>query len=185
MSEEMKPSHGWVEVKAEPGNGSGRGRGRRNNGKAPKKQPQRGLGVEQLERLRMEETLKKASEASGIPTFHDHQHLLQCHTSQVFASGNVPVRYGVPSSSGFQFPQQNNNNTIASGSGGLIGFNAWVVPNQQQHNRVTFPYGSGPILCNTPLVRNNNTLETSKELSSIPNLPFNQRVDLFLKVFIY
>lgn len=179
MSEEMKPFHGWVEVKA------GGGRGRRNNGKAPKKQPQRGLGVEQLERLRMEETLKKAAEASGIPTFHDHQHLLQCHPPQVFASGNVPVRYGVPSSNGFQFPQQNNN-TIASGSGGLIGFNAWVVPNQQQHNRVTFPYGSGPILCNTtPLVRNNNTLETSKELSSMPNLPFNQRVDLFLKVFIY
>ncbi|RDX81994.1 hypothetical protein CR513_37265, partial [Mucuna pruriens] len=139
--------------------GRNRSRSRRANGKGPKKPPQRGLGVAQLERLRIQESWKKMSEASGgmIPTtlHHDHQ-LVQCHPP-VFATGTLPVRYGAPSSNHpfqFQCPQQhvinaNNSSTIGGG---------WIFPN------MFGSYGSGgPLLLGTPL-------ETSKELSSMPNL---------------
>ncbi|KAK7401867.1 hypothetical protein VNO78_13697 [Psophocarpus tetragonolobus] len=140
--------------------GRSRSKSRRTNGKGPKKPPQRGLGVAQLERLRIQESWKKMSEGcSGgilqVPTLHDQQQLFQCHPP-VFASGGVPVRYGAPSPNlGFQFQcsQQhviNGGNTIGGG---------WILP-----NRVGCSYGSGPpLLLGTPL-------ETSKELSSIPNL---------------
>ncbi|TKY49030.1 Plant transcription factor NOZZLE [Spatholobus suberectus] len=138
--------------------GRSRSRSRRANGKGPKKPPQRGLGVAQLERLRIQESWKKMSEGSGelpVPNFNDHHHLVQCHPPPMFASGSVPVRYGAPSSNhSFQFQclQQhviNGNNAIGGG---------WILPN------MVGSYGSGPpLLVGTPL-------ETSKELSSIPNL---------------
>ncbi|CAJ1957063.1 unnamed protein product [Sphenostylis stenocarpa] len=144
--------------------GRSRSRSRRTNGKGPKKPPQRGLGVAQLERLRIQESWKKMSEGSSgvlpVTTLHDHhqqQQHFQCHPP-AFANGGIPLRCGAPSANlGFQFqcPQQqviNGNNTIGGG---------WIV-----HNRVVGngSYGSGPpLLVGTPL-------ETSKELSSIPNL---------------
>nr|KYP58821.1 hypothetical protein KK1_014243 [Cajanus cajan] len=103
------------------------------------------------------------------PTFHDHHHhhhFLQCHP-QVFASGSVPVRYGAPAPSSnhaFQCPQQhviNGSNTIGVSSqcpfvGNKSG-GGWILPNMMGS------YGSGPpLLVGTPL-------ETSKELSSMPN----------------
>uniref|UniRef100_A0A0R0GVC1 Uncharacterized protein n=1 Tax=Glycine max TaxID=3847 RepID=A0A0R0GVC1_SOYBN len=154
-------------------------RSRRSNGKGPKKPPQRGLGVAQLERLRLQESWKKMSEGSSsgggvlqvpLPTLHDHYHqqqqLFQCHPPHppVFAaSGGVPVRHGAPSPPTpnlgfqyFQYPQQqqvmingSNNSTIGGG---------WMLPNRVDS------FGSvSPLLVGTPL-------ETSKELSSIPNL---------------
>ncbi|KAJ1395597.1 hypothetical protein SESBI_33285 [Sesbania bispinosa] len=59
-----KPLCACEESKAEPG----RSRGRKNNVKGPKKAPQRGLGMEKLERLRIQESWKKMAEASGVPT---------------------------------------------------------------------------------------------------------------------
>ncbi|TKY49032.1 hypothetical protein E2542_SST26458 [Spatholobus suberectus] len=140
--------------------GRSRSRSRRASGKGPKKPPQRGLGVAQLERLRIQESWKKMSEDSGVlpvPNFNDHHHhhLVQCQPPPMFASGSLPVRYGAPAPSlnlGFQCPQQhviNGNNTIGGG---------WMLPNR------VGSYGSGaPLLVGTPI-------ETSKELSSIPNL---------------
>nr|XP_012572724.1 probable basic-leucine zipper transcription factor S [Cicer arietinum] len=147
--------------------GTAKNRGRRSNGKGPKKPPQRGLGVEQLERMRAQETLKKMAEASGIVHL-DHHH--QCHFGNSNNSVN-PLRYNAQYSSNgsFHFPQQmmmnenNNNNNVF---GAFIGNNknhnvgaGWLVPNINQHN---------------------NKLETSKNLSSMSNIN-SQCFDLCLK----
>ncbi|KAK7324618.1 hypothetical protein VNO77_28330 [Canavalia gladiata] len=158
----MKAAEGCEESKVE----GGRRRGRKANAKGPKKAPQRGLGVAQLERLRMQESWKKMSEAYGAsPTLHE----LQCHTP-MFVSGNVPVMCGTaaPSSNhhvhagliAFQCPQQQ----VITGNKG------WFLSNSLSS------FGSGPpLLVGTPL-------ETSKELSSMPNLHSQpQSFDLSLK----
>ncbi|XP_022632671.1 protein SPOROCYTELESS [Vigna radiata var. radiata] len=131
--------------------GRSRSRSRRTNGKGPKKPPQRGLGVAQLERLRIQESWKKMSEGSSgvlppVTTLHDHHH----HQQQLFQRHPSP-------NLGFQFqcPQQH----VISGNSTIGG--SWIVPNRVVGNG---SYGSGPpLLVGTPL-------ETSKELSSIPNL---------------
>ncbi|KAJ1383778.1 hypothetical protein SESBI_43075 [Sesbania bispinosa] len=183
-----KPLCACEDSKAEPG----RSRGRKTNVKGPKKAPQRGLGVEKLERLRIQESWKKMAEASGVPTLHD-PHLLQCHPP-MFGSGSVPMRYGAPSPNhahgGFQCPHQQvmmNGNTVpfignkggmnVLGGGGSNVAAGWLMPNQV--NRVG-PYGSGPSLLG-PLV--GTPLETSKELSSMPNVHYSQPecLDLCLK----
>ncbi|KAH1144336.1 hypothetical protein GLYMA_12G217800v4 [Glycine max] len=94
-----------------------------------------------------------------LPTLHDHHHhqqqqLFQCHPPPVFAaSGGVPMRYGAPSPNlGFQYFQHLQQHVI-NGHNNTIGGDC-MLPS----------FGSGPpLLVGTPL-------ETSKELSSIPNL---------------
>ncbi|OIV92388.1 hypothetical protein TanjilG_09986 [Lupinus angustifolius] len=157
---------------------SSRGRkGNNNNGKGPKKQPQRGLGVEKLERLRMQESLMKMNETCSrvvplIPTF----------TSVQDHFNSVPVRYGAPNhvQGVFQCPPQqvlNGNNRSKGVDGTSSGFSGvgFVVPNQV--NRVS-SYGYGvPLL--SPLV--GTPLVTSKELSSMPNVHFEpQSFDVYL-----
>lgn len=172
-----------------------RSRGRRNNGKGPKKPRQRGLGVEQLERLRI------ASGGVPIPTLHDHHHhLLQCHPAPPMF-GSVPVRYGAPAPpspnyhhahGGFHqyCPHQQQQQQVIGGTTGLnvlggggdhcsvtggVATAGWVVPNQ--HNNRVGPYGSGPPTLFSPM-------ENSKELSSMPNVHSDQSLDLCLKVYL-
>ncbi|KAJ1404684.1 hypothetical protein SESBI_26419 [Sesbania bispinosa] len=150
-----KPLCACEESKAELGTS----RGMKTNVKGPKKAPQRGLGVEKLE------------------------------------SGSVPMRYGAPSPNhahgGFQCSHQQvmMSGTVAfiGNKGGMnvlggVGSNVaagWLMPNQV--NRVGL-YGSGPSLFG-PFV--GTPLETSKELSSMPNVHYSQPecLDLFFKVF--
>ncbi|KAE9585234.1 putative transcription factor NOZZLE family [Lupinus albus] len=180
--------------------GRSSGRGRKTQGKGPKKQPQRGLGVEQLERLRMQESLMKMNETcSGfpvIPNFPDHHHHHHHHLP-VFpsftsvqdpfnssTSSSVPVRYGAPNHVQGVIqcsPQQVlNGNSIGvwDQNGPFIGNNrvgvssgicgvGFVVPNQL--NRVS-SYGFGVPTLSPNLV--GSPLETSKELSSMPNVHF-------------
>lgn len=196
----------------EPGRSS---RGRKANGKGPKKQPQRGMGVAQLERLRAQESLMKMNETCGVPTnFPDNFSMLPFTTVQdrfISSSSSVlPVRYGGAAAASnhvhgvVQCHQQViNGNTIAvwgqgpnfignSRSGGLnvvasrgVGACSGIcgvglVPNQQL-NRVS-SYGSVAPLW-TPLV--GSPLETSKELSSMPNVHFEpQCFDICLKVLL-
>jgi len=142
--------------------GRSRSRSRRTNGKGPKKPPQRGLGVAQLERLRIQESWKKMSEGSSgvlpVTALHDH------HQQQLFQRHPSP-------NLGFQFqcPQH-----VISGNNNIGG--GWIVPNRVVGNG---SYGSGPpLLVGTPL-------ETSKELSSIPNLHSQPECfDFCLKVYI-
>ena len=149
--------------------GRSRSRSRRTNGKGPKKPPQRGLGVAQLERLRIQESWKKMSEGSSgvlppVTTLHDHHHHHH-HQQQLFQRHPSP-------NLGFQFqcPQQH----VISGNNTIGG--SWIVPNRVVGNG---SYGSGPpLLVGTPL-------ETSKELSSIPNLHSQPECfDFCLKVYI-
>ncbi|CAK8535192.1 unnamed protein product [Lathyrus sativus] len=154
------------------------GRSKSRKTKGPKKPPQRGLGVEQLERLRAEEALKKMAEASGV--YHvDHHHHQQYHQQQQQAL----LRYGALSSNvPFQFPQQqmminqnNNNSTIVGASafgpyknGFGIGTcsnvaSGWFLPNNQHNNKEINHLGSGSSLLRNPL-------EPSKDLSSMQNL---------------
>ncbi|KAK7272487.1 hypothetical protein RJT34_29107 [Clitoria ternatea] len=176
----MKPLYGCCE-EGKGSEAAGRSRNKRANGKGPKKPPQRGLGVEQLERLRIQESWKKMTEASGtggvpltlplpLPTLHDHHHLVP-----LFASGSVPVRYGAPSSSssnhvqctGFQQQQEvmnvgSNHPFIGNKVGAACG---WVLPNHHLNRFGSFGVSAPPpLLLGTPLI------ETSKELSSMPNL---------------
>ncbi|CAL0326593.1 unnamed protein product [Lupinus luteus] len=166
------------------------GRGRKTQGKGPKKQPQRGLGVEQLERLRMQESLMKMNETcSGfpvIPNFPDHHHppMFPSFTSvqdpfNGSTSSTVPVKYGAPNHAHGVFqcsPQQVlNGNSIGVWNQGVVGASSgicgvgFVVPNQL--NRAS-SYGFGAPTLSPKLV--GSPLETSKELSSMPNLHFSE-----------
>jgi len=157
----------------------------RKNGKGPKK-PLRGVGVEQLEKQRIEALMKKHFD---LP--HQQQQVL---------------KYGAFSPNGpFQFPQHqmminenttnnNNNNTVLVGSGYVPFVGAvsnvgagWIVPNNQNQNNINNRvvvgggnYGSGSLLCSS-----RNPFEPSKELSSMPNPHHSQPFDLCLKVYIY
>ncbi|CAI8593043.1 unnamed protein product [Vicia faba] len=173
----------------------GRTKSRKNKG--PKKQPQRGVGVEQLERLRAQEQLNKMAEASGVfnidhPHHHHHHHHPQQQQHQVL------LRYGALSStSPFQFPQQqqmmiNENIIINNDTSTIVGASAfgpykngfglgtcsnvasaWVLPNNQHNNNKPTHFGSGSSLFRNPL-------EPSKDLSSMQNLN-SQSFDLCLK----
>lgn len=164
----------------------GRSKSRKNKG--PKKPPQRGLGVEQLERMRAQEAFKKMAEASGV--FHiDH------HNQQQQQQQQVLLRYGALSSNvPFQFPQQqmmineNNNNSTNVGASAFgpykNGFgvgtcsnvaSGWFLPNNQHNNKAINHFGSGSSLLRNPL-------EPTKDLSSMQNLN-SQCFDLCLKVF--
>ncbi|KAL5081726.1 hypothetical protein RYX36_010147 [Vicia faba] len=171
----------------------GRTKGRKNKG--PKKQPQRGVGVEQLERLRAQEQLNKMAEASGVFNI-DHPHHHHHHPQQ--QQHQVLLRYGALSStSPFQFPQQqqmmiNENIIINNDTSTIVGASAfgpykngfglgtcsnvasaWVLPNNQHNNNKSTHFGSGPSLFRNPL-------EPSKDLSSMQNLN-SQSFDLCLK----
>jgi len=140
----------------------------RKNGKGPKK-PLRGVGVEQLEKQRIEALIKRA-EASGTLLHLDHP-----------LQQNQLLKYGAFSPNGpFQFPQHqqdNNNNTGFVGACSNVGA-GWIVPNNQiqNQNNNNWVVGSGSLLYSR------NPFEPSKEPSSMPNLHHSQPFDLCLKV---
>lgn len=179
----MKPLSSEELPKTEPPR-SARGR-RANNGKGPnpKKQPQRGLGVAQLEILRAQETLKKMHETSSL------QPLLSPFPLHDPFASTVSLRYGAPLNHG-PLPMLNGHaNAAIPGSGQapdlnsggfnvLGGIGGWLVANQG--NTMVDSYGFGAPVW-SPLV--GSPLETSRELSSIPNAHSeSERCDLCLKV---
>nr|XP_023929272.1 uncharacterized protein LOC112040621 [Quercus suber] len=141
-------------------------RGRKpSKGPTQKKQPQRGLGVEKLERLRIQERWKKMTEFPSLP---DPQPPLHCQTH---VSGSVPVQYRAPAP-----PSSVVNGSCACGAGnggaGFGGTFGMLMSNQVVLN----PYAG--IGVPDPRV----FVETSRELSSMPKLqsvPHN--CDLCLK----
>ncbi|XP_058776783.1 uncharacterized protein LOC131651132, partial [Vicia villosa] len=159
----------------------GRSKSRKNKG--PKKPPQRGLGVEQLERMRTQEALRKMAEASGVFNIdhHHHHHHQQHHQQQ---QQQVLLRYGALSSNvPFQFPQQqmmineNNNNgsTIVGASafgpyknGFGVGTcsnvaSGWFLPNNQHNNKPTH-FGSESSLLRNPLEPSKDSQSQSFDL---------------------
>ncbi|XP_050245934.1 uncharacterized protein LOC126693920 isoform X2 [Quercus robur] len=149
-------------------------RGRKpSKGPTQKKQAQRGLGVEKLERLRIQESWKKMTEfPSSLP---DPQPPLQCQTpfmspfTEHHVSGSVPVQYRAPAP-----PSSVVNGSCGAGNGGAgFGGTFGMLMSDQV---VLNPYAG--IGVPDPRV----FVETSRELSSMPKLqsvPHN--CDLCLK----
>ncbi|KAK7244422.1 hypothetical protein RIF29_39243 [Crotalaria pallida] len=174
----------------ETNKGGGVGRRRKSQGKGPKKQPQRGLGVEQLERLRMQETLMKMNETcGGFPTLpftsrstcvpvkyaggvpNHVQGVIQCPNSQqVVLNGNS---VGVWGQGGHFIVNNNRSGGVGVGaSSGVCGVGL-AVPNNNQMNRVSSgSYGFGAPLMSPSFVGSGPLETTSKELSSMPNVHF-------------
>ncbi|XP_038688518.1 uncharacterized protein LOC119987670 [Tripterygium wilfordii] len=121
------------------------GRARNPNNKNPKKTPQRGMGVAQLERLRRQERWKNMAE---IKSDNQTQYLpiSPAVVGEMVPLGGYPVQWnyslGVP---------------MIRGDGGGFGLGHGLV----------YSYGSGA-------PERMNVLESSKELSSMPNLPHSQ-----------
>ncbi|KAI4333756.1 hypothetical protein L6164_018524 [Bauhinia variegata] len=190
----IEPLYGSEETRAEPS----KGRGRRSNGKGPnpKKQPQRGLGVAQLERLRLQEMKKMNETQTSLlpmpipPLTEKHQHqFLQYHRPQTLPFtvhdpfGSVPPRNGpagallslhqpVLTGNSVGIPQMTGNrggfNVLGSGGG-------WLATNQ------VASYGFGAPTTNSSVL-DGNPLETSKELSSTPNMhSVSDRCEVCLK----
>ncbi|XP_039026689.1 protein SPOROCYTELESS [Hibiscus syriacus] len=144
MGDEAKPAMEFVKSN----------KGKKPNGKAPcpKKQPQRGMGVAQLERLRK---MNETRTTTGITQF-------PCETRG--AAGNVPVlhgivRYGVPM-------------VINGGSGGLWGSGSETDGLMMQRVVGNGGFGgfNGQVLVGNPgnLQVGCGVVEASKELSSMP-----------------
>ena len=145
-------------------------RGRKpSKGRTQKKLPQRGLGVEKLERLR-----KMTEFPSCLP---DPQPPLQCQTpfmspfTEHHVSGSVPVQYRAPAP-----PSSVVNGSCGAGKNGGAGFRG-TFGMLMSDQVVLNPYAG--IGVPDPRV----FVETSRELSSMPKLqsvPHN--CDLCLKV---
>ncbi|KAI4322864.1 hypothetical protein L6164_022516 [Bauhinia variegata] len=173
-----EPLCGSDEYRPEPS----KGRGRRSNPKGPdqKKQPQRGLGVAQLERLRLQE-IKKMNEIPRLPEQNQHQ-FLQYHRSQALPFtvhdpfGSVPLRYGPEALHGALLsPRQHVTRSqtlpftvglpLMTGNRGgfnVLGDGGWLVTNQAAPFGLGAPPPMSSVLVGSPS-------ETSKELSSMPN----------------
>jgi hypothetical protein len=134
----------------------------RRNGKGPNKTPQRGVGIEKLEKMRIQESLK--------PFHHQQQ-------QQQFLFSNYGGAF-------HHFPQQqqqqvmminnnnnNINNVVCSGFSGSC-FSPFVGSASSSSSSSN---GFGWIF-------RNPFENSSKELSSIPNLNHHQSLDLCLKV---
>lgn len=157
------------------------------------KVPQRGMGVERLEQMRVQESLQQAAAAGLVvlppsqpqtpPTLvHHHHH----HNSPLGYGAPSPpphVAYGAYGLDHYPKPMIHAGHSSISTFGVVSHHHqgpnfttegvavaatspGWSVPNHHQHqlNRVVGPFGSGtPFGVGSPM-------ETSKELSSIPNL---------------
>lgn len=160
------------------GNGGGGGASSLNNGQ--KKRPQRGMGVEQLERLRMQE---QRNQQMTEMSFGHHHHYPPPPPSPYFYPNpfqhspdhpipSVPVMHGP-----YRVP------------GGLFGFEPGLIHHNPTHENVVPPaYGSGHGFMDPPPPPPPPYLPyTSKELPSIPihHLPdpteYHYKVSLFLK----
>ncbi|CAK7327520.1 unnamed protein product [Dovyalis caffra] len=165
-----------------------------------KKQPQRGMGVAQLERLRIQERWKAITEGNQIGSLN-RQPAQQLHVSDPFNNNNyyqmlqygTAVNYGVP---------------MSSNVGVFNGFLGWDHKGGVMVNRVdgfnvdsNDGFGSGQVLINPymvgpapvhqvgiPASAPAAVFEASKELSSIPKVIQQQkqyepsRCDLCLKM---
>ncbi|XP_024926173.1 protein SPOROCYTELESS isoform X2 [Ziziphus jujuba] len=178
-------------------------------GSNPKKQPQRGLGVAQLERLRMEERLKKMSEIAQLQQQQQPLNLLDQYNFQKVSDplGSVPVQYG----GGGPGPVVINGSYNGTGTGtGLYGFERGGGLAVQRIGNGGFGCGSSGSGFNVSGTRINpilvepnpygivgapdqrekvgaNLYETSKELSSMPKMHtssavvFSDRCDVCCK----
>ncbi|XP_021288713.1 protein SPOROCYTELESS [Herrania umbratica] len=140
-------------------------KGRKPTGKGPyqKKQPQRGMGVAQLERLRLQEKWKKMTEATTTTITTPTTQL----PSDPIGTATVPVlhavaNYGVPM-------------MINGGNGGLLGWGdtAGLVMQRVVGNG-GFGGLNGQVLVGAPgsvqVACGAGVVEASKELSSMPKL---------------
>ena len=153
-------------------------KGRKPTGKGPyqKKQPQRGMGVEKLERLRIQERWKKMTEITATST-------TQFPTDPIGTS-NVPVLHGVGN---YGVPMM-----INGGSGGLWswGDTAGLVMQRVVGNG-GFGGLNGQCLVGAPgnvqVACGVGVMEASKELSSIPKLQHCKpdRCDVCFKVLFF
>ncbi|KAJ7948577.1 protein SPOROCYTELESS-like isoform X1 [Quillaja saponaria] len=168
-------------TKPEPNKNRGR---RASKGRGPKKQPQRGVGVAQLERLRLLDRLNKMTEIPPLTQQHEPDELHQYNTTPMlpFTSirdpfASVPVQCGAANHGLSHFSQPVINGSSVGLLGQMIGhrggFNGvngggscsaigglLVSTNQVQ---MVEPYGVGA-------QGSRVLIETSKELSSMPNL---------------
>ncbi|KAA8526883.1 hypothetical protein F0562_008888 [Nyssa sinensis] len=143
---------------------SGRRRSKLNESTQKKKQPQRGMGVAQLERLRLQERWKKMTEININPlhslSLH-HPHFLPSSLADPTPTG-VSVPFGKFSAYG-----------AINGGGQLNGGFPGLASSSGVGNGVfgdqflVDPYGLG---ARNPSFRVENATETSKELSSMPNM---------------
>ncbi|XP_039040980.1 protein SPOROCYTELESS-like [Hibiscus syriacus] len=129
-------------------------KGRKPNGKAPcpKKQPQRGMGVAQLEHLR------KMSETRATTTITQ----FPCETSG--GAGNIPVLHGVAN---YGVPM-----VINGGNGGFWGWGGEADGFMMQRVVINGGFGgsNGQLLVGNPGNLQVGIVEASKELSSMPKL---------------
>ncbi|PQQ07343.1 uncharacterized protein Pyn_06777 [Prunus yedoensis var. nudiflora] len=142
-------------------------KGTKKSGKASnsKKQPQRGLGVAQLERLRLQDRWKKMTELPQLQPQPQHQNPTRTLPGPL---ASVPVQYGASSYNGPLLIKGSGGNglfgfvgqRVGNGSGfGYVGGNNLVVELNPS------PYAIG---APDPRFEVGAVYETSKEVSSIP-----------------
>ncbi|GAV74444.1 NOZZLE domain-containing protein [Cephalotus follicularis] len=149
--EQPRTHHGSLETEPLPSNNRGR-----KPGKVKKKQPQRGMGVAQLERLRLQERWKKMTEISDPLQY-------QPLPGPIASAGNY-------------------NGSMVGGSG-LVGFDQALVI--QRMGNGGFGGGSGQVMMDPNWIGASHDLRirvgtsvlgTSKELSSMPKNMMQQCV---------
>jgi surface antigen len=134
--------------------GNVRNKGRRNNGKGPNKTPQRGVGVEKLEKMRLQQ--------ESFKTFNQQQ--------QQLLFSNYAAFHQFPQQQQVMINNNNNNNNINN----VVCSSGFGVGSASASSSSSIGYGW--------VFRNPFENSSKKDLSSIPNLNHHQSLDLSLKV---
>lgn len=154
------------------------------HGTLKKKQPQRGMGVAQLERLRLQERWKKMTEINPNPN-PLHPLSQQNHHQCQFGDPTVPTRFG-------NFGAMNGSGLNQAplylhqrlGNGGFLG----AMPTSGAG--IVFPVDPYRVGASNPTSwasgNVNMITETSKELSSVPNMKcFSEHCGVCHKVLFF
>ncbi|XP_038900102.1 protein SPOROCYTELESS-like [Benincasa hispida] len=136
--------------------------GRKTGARNPhqKKPPQRGLGVAQLERLRLQDKWNKITEMSPP------HHFIQSHSPTFLLDNtltNFPLQF--PAAAPVMVA------TDSGGGGGVLGFDHQGLVVQRIGNHGGFLAGGEPYSHGGGVLIGNSSVEASRELSSIPKLP--------------
>ncbi|XP_057762751.1 protein SPEAR3 [Arachis stenosperma] len=142
-------------------------KGKKNNQEKQPKQPQRGLGVAQLEKIRLHGEIASTYNNPNHPPLHHHHHPSNYPSNFTNEDPRVQTPYysSVPSSSSFSY-----SSSSTSYSSPSYGFQPNVVMGLQEYERTNMRYGDSQTTNTARWEHANAIMEPQHNTTTIPFL---------------